>query len=274
MRDATSILERIMITCLGEEISLEKTEQVLGVTPLKKMQEFLEKLLDKDYTSLIKILDNFWKESVEIELFFKDLAKYCKNLMGKGELEPEQGLEIIGAIYDSLNKFKYEEDKRLVGYVAINNLLSIGRGPVITQEKIVERIIEKPVLSVKSEDETPEKEEIGKDITFEYILSQWKNIVEEAKKEKITLAAFLISAKPYNLEKNNLIIGFDGENSFAKEQMESPVYNDVLTNVVRKLISPSLKIKYVFLGKRKEKNKNESKLADQIVKFFGGEIIE
>lgn len=274
MRDATSILERIMITCLGEEISLEKAEQVLGVTPLKKMQEFLEKLLDKDYTSLIKILDNFWKESVEIEIFFKDLAKYCKNLMGKGELDPEQGLEIIGAIYDSLNKFKYEEDKRLVGYVAINNLLSIGRGPVITQEKIVERIIEKPVLSIKSEDETPEKEEIGKDITFEYILSQWKNIVEEAKKEKITLAAFLISAKPYNLEKNNLIIGFDGENSFAKEQMESPVYNDVLTNVVRKLISSSLKIKYVFLGKRKEKNKNESKLADQIVKFFGGEIIE
>lgn len=201
MRDATSILERIMITCLGEEISLEKAEQVLGVTPLKKMQEFLEKILDKDYTSLIKILDNFWKESIEIELFFKDLAKYCKNLMGKAELGPEQGLEIIGAIYDSLNKFKYEEDKRLIGYVAVNNLLSIGRSPVITQEKIVERIIEKPVLSTKVEEETVKNDEIDKNITFEYILSQWKNIVEEAKREKITLAAFLISAKPYSLEK-------------------------------------------------------------------------
>lgn len=272
MRDATSILERVMITCLDEKITLEKAEQVLGVTPVKKMQEFLEKLLEKNYTNLIKILDDFWRESVEIELFFKDFAKYCKNLMGKSKLDPIEGLEIIGAIYDSLNKFKYEEDKRLVGYVAINNLLNLNKASVVTQEKIIERVIEKPVLSAKYEEEN--KEELGKEITFEYILSQWKNIVEEAKKEKITLAAFLIGAKPYALEKNSLIIGFDGENSFAKEQMETPIYNDVLTSVVRKIISPALKVKYVFLGKRRDKNKNESKLADQIVKFFGGEIIE
>ncbi|MDO4589681.1 MAG: DNA polymerase III subunit gamma/tau, partial [Fusobacterium sp.] len=69
MRDATSILERVMITCLDEKITLEKAEQVLGVTPVKKMQEFLEKLLEKNYTNLIKILDDFWRESVEIELF-------------------------------------------------------------------------------------------------------------------------------------------------------------------------------------------------------------
>lgn len=272
MRDATSILERVMITCLDEKITLEKAEQVLGVTPVKKMQEFLEKLLEKNYTNLIKILDDFWRESVEIELFFKDFAKYCKNLMEKSKLDPIEGLEIIGAIYDSLNKFKYEEDKRLVGYVAINNLLNLNKASVVTQEKIIERVIEKPVLSAKYEEEN--KEELGKEITFEYILSQWKNIVEEAKKEKITLAAFLIGAKPYALEKNSLIIGFDGENSFAKEQMETPIYNDVLTSVVRKIISPALKVKYVFLGKRRDKNKNESKLADQIVKFFGGEIIE
>lgn len=275
MRDATSILERIMITCLDEDITLEKAEQVLGVTPVKKMQEFLEKLLEKDYTSLIKMLDNFWKESVEIELFFKDFAKYCKNLMEKSELESLKGLEIIGAIYDSLNKFKYEEDKRLIGYVVVNSLLNLDKAPVLTQEKIIERVIEKPVVTIKAEDEkTVDIQELEKNITFEYILSQWKNIVEEAKKEKITLAAFLIGAKPYSLEKNNLIIAFDGENSFAKEQMETPIYNDVLTNVVKKLISPALKIKYVFLGKRKDKNKNETKLADQIVKFFGGEIIE
>ena len=44
--------------------------------------------------------------------------------MSKSELEVNKGLEIIGAVYDSLNKFKYEEDKRMVGYVVINNLLS------------------------------------------------------------------------------------------------------------------------------------------------------
>ena len=40
VRDAVSILERIMVTCLGEEITLEKSEEVLGVTSAKKMEEF------------------------------------------------------------------------------------------------------------------------------------------------------------------------------------------------------------------------------------------
>ena len=40
VRDAVSILERIMVTCLGEEITLEKSEQVLGVTSAKKWRSF------------------------------------------------------------------------------------------------------------------------------------------------------------------------------------------------------------------------------------------
>ena len=140
VRDAVSILERIMVTCLGEEITLEKSEEVLGVTSAKKMEEFLMEIKEKNYTKLVKTLDNFWNDSVEIELFFKDFAKYCKGLMAKGELEIEKGLTIIGCIFDSLNKFKYEEDKRLVGYVIVDNLMKRTVKPT---EVIVERVVEK-----------------------------------------------------------------------------------------------------------------------------------
>lgn len=272
MRDATSILERLMITCLDEEITLEKCEQVLGVTPVKKMQEFLEKVLEKDYKALVKLLDEFWRESLEIELFFKDFAKYCKNLMSRDELDIDKGLKIIGAVYDSLNKFKYEEDKRLVGYVAVNNILTVQSPGVQVQEKVVERIIERAPASEKKD--VSEKKADFTGITLEYIAGQWKNIVEEAKKEKITLAAFLISAKAYRLDGDTLVVGFEGDNSFAKEQMESPVYNEVFTNAVRKIINPALKVKYSVIGRKKESSGNDNKLADQIVKFFGGEIIE
>ena len=50
VRDAVSILERIMVTCLGEEITLEKSEEVLGVTSAKKMEEFLMEIKEKNYT--------------------------------------------------------------------------------------------------------------------------------------------------------------------------------------------------------------------------------
>lgn len=269
VRDAVSILERIMVTCLGEEITLEKSEEVLGVTSAKKMEEFLMEIKEKNYTKLVKTLDNFWNDSVEIELFFKDFAKYCKGLMAKGELEIEKGLTIIGCIFDSLNKFKYEEDKRLVGYVIVDNLM---KRPVKPTEIIVERVVEKEITPTKEEIKSERKEKL-EGITLEYIAGKWNEIVKEAKREKITLGAFLITAKPYKLEDDILYIGFDTESSFCKEQMENSAYNDVFTEVVRKIINPKLKLKYITIGKKKEIEKDSGDFTKKIVDFFGGEIM-
>ena len=269
VRDAVSILERIMVTCLGEEITLEKSEEVLGVTSAKKMEEFLMEIKEKNYTKLVKTLDSFWNDSVEIELFFKDFAKYCKGLMAKGELEIEKGLTIIGCIFDSLNKFKYEEDKRLVGYVIVDNLMKRTVKPT---EVIVERVVEKEITP-KKEEIKPERKEKLEGITLEYIAGKWNEIVKEAKREKITLGAFLITAKPYKLEDDILYIGFDTESSFCKEQMENSAYNDVFTEVVRKIINPKLKLKYITIGKKKEIEKDSGDFTKKIVDFFGGEIM-
>ena len=269
VRDAVSILERIMVTCLGEEITLEKSEEVLGVTSAKKMEEFLMEIKEKNYTKLVKTLDSFWNDSVEIELFFKDFAKYCKGLMAKGELEIEKGLTIIGCIFDSLNKFKYEEDKRLVGYVIVDNLMKRTVKPT---EVIVERVVEKEITPTKEEIK-PERKEKLEGITLEYIAGKWNEIVKEAKREKITLGAFLITAKPYKLEDDILYIGFDAESSFCKEQMENSAYNDVFTEVVRKIINPKLKLKYITIGKKKEIEKDSGDFTKKIVDFFGGEIM-
>ena len=269
VRDAVSILERIMVTCLGEEITLEKSEEVLGVTSAKKMEEFLMEIKEKNYTKLVKTLDSFWNDSVEIELFFKDFAKYCKGLMAKGELEIEKGLTIIGCIFDSLNKFKYEEDKRLVGYVIVDNLMKRTVKPT---EIIVERVVEKEITPTKEEIKLERKEKL-EGITLEYIAGKWNEIVKEAKREKITLGAFLITAKPYKLEDDILYIGFDTESSFCKEQMENSAYNDVFTEVVRKIINPKLKLKYITIGKKKEIEKDSGDFTKKIVDFFGGEIM-
>lgn len=269
VRDAVSILERIMVTCLGEEITLEKSEEVLGVTSAKKMEEFLMEIKEKNYTKLVKTLDNFWNDSVEIELFFKDFAKYCKGLMAKGELEIEKGLTIIGCIFDSLNKFKYEEDKRLVGYVIVDNLMKRTVKPT---EVIVERVVEKEITPTKEEIKSERKEKL-EGITLEYIAGKWNEIVKEAKREKITLGAFLITAKPYKLEDDILYIGFDAESSFCKEQMENSAYNDVFTEVVRKIINPKLKLNYITIGKKKEIEKDSGDFTKKIVDFFGGEIM-
>lgn len=269
VRDAVSILERIMVTCLGEEITLEKSEQVLGVTSVKKMEEFLKEVESKNYTKLVKILDEFWNDSVEIELFFKDFAKYCKGLMSKGELDIELGISIIGCIFDSLNKFKYEEDKRLVGYVIVDNLMKKdSKGTQV----VVEKVVEKEVIPQQITPVSDKKDQLN-GITLEYIAGKWNEILKEAKKEKITLGAFLITAKPYKLEDDTLYIGFDSESTFCKEQMENSMYNDVFLDVVRRVINPKLKLKYITVGKKKDNEKDSGDFTKKIVDFFGGEIM-
>lgn len=269
VRDAVSILERIMVTCLGEEITLEKSEQVLGVTSAKKMEEFLKEVESKNYTKLVKILDEFWNDSVEIELFFKDFAKYCKGLMSKGELDIELGISIIGCIFDSLNKFKYEEDKRLVGYVIVDNLMKKdSKGTQV----VVEKVVEKEVIPQQITPVSDKKDQLD-GITLEYISGKWNEILKEAKKEKITLGAFLITAKPYKLEDDTLYIGFDSESTFCKEQMENSMYNDVFLDVVKRVINPKLKLKYITVGKKKDNEKDSGDFTKKIVDFFGGEIM-
>lgn len=267
MRDGVSILERIMVTCLDEEITLEKCEEILGITPIKKMESFLEKIKSDNYTALIEDLDKFWQESLEIEQFFKDFAKYIKNLMSRNELDIEKGFSIIGSIFDALNKFKYEEDKRLVGYVIVDNLLK-------KTTKVVEKIIEKPVIIEKTKTTEKERDEKGlSGITLESITAKWNEILKEAKKEKITLGAFLIAANPYKLEGDTLYIGFESESIFCKEQMENSMYNDVFLEVVRKLVHPKIRLKYIVLNKKKEVENDSGDFTKKIVDFFGGEIV-
>lgn len=269
MRDSISILERLMVTCFDEKITFEKCEQVLGITPTKQMEDFLNKIQQRNYIELVKTLDEYWNNSVEIESFFKDFAKFCKNLMSKNKLDIKEGLKIIDSIFTSLNIFKYEEDKRLVGYVIVDNLLK-EHEPVT--EKIIEKVIEKPV-STKINN-TENIVQATNTLSLDEVLRNWDLILKEAKKEKITLGAFLIAAKPYKMENNTLYIGFTPESSFCKEQMENKIYHEVFLEVVKRIISPEIKIKYIIIGKKKATEDENSDFTKKIVDFFGGEIIE
>lgn len=269
MRDSISILERLMVTCFDEKITFEKCEQVLGITPTKQMEDFLNKIQQRNYIELVKTLDEYWNESVEIESFFKDFAKFCKNLMSKNKLDIKEGLKIIDSIFSSLNIFKYEEDKRLVGYVIVDNLLK-EHEPVA--EKIIEKIIEKPISTKINNTENIAQP--TNTLSLDEVLRNWDLILKEAKKEKITLGAFLIAAKPYKMENNTLYIGFTPESSFCKEQMENKIYHEVFLEVVKRIISPDIKIKYIIIGKKKATEDENSDFTKKIVDFFGGEIIE
>ena len=264
MRDAISILERVVISNLGESITEEATSKTLGITPKSLLKDFYDIIKRNSLQNGVEFLEKLWIESIDIEKFFKNFAKFIKDETFMNNIEVEQGLKIIGGVFDSLNKFKYEEDKRLLGYVVLNTVMN-------TQKEVKQEVIYKEVISedknLKASKEEPTKKIF---LTIEDIKEKWNDILKTAKEEKPTYKAFLADAFPMKLQDNELWIGFR-ENEFSKEQMESDYYNLPFQEIVQKIIGSQLKLHYFFKKDRKVDEKKNKNMFGEIQAYFSEE---
>lgn len=274
MRDAISILERVIITYLGEKIDEDKCSKVIGITSKTLLKEFLGIVKGNRVSEGAVFLDKLWLDSLDIEKFFKDFGKYIKNLVLYGEMEAEEGLKIIGNIFDSLNKFKNEEDKRLLGYVVLNSLIKRRQEEVkevVVEKQVVYKEVPKSLKENEMEQSNASSSETQKEITIDEIKEKWSEIVRAAKNEKMTFSAFLMDAVPYRIEDNILYIKFNS-NLFAKEQMETEYYNSIFQDVVERITGSKIRTKYIFKeNNRSEKSKSDNDLASQLMTYFSEE---
>lgn len=250
MRDSISILERLIVTANGKEINLKIAEDTLGITPSSRIKIFLNKILNENEYDIINELESLANESFDIELFFKDLAKYCKNAILKKELDIDKGLKIISTIYDVIGKFKFEDDKKLVGYVIVAEILSNTKQTVV---KVV-TTTQTNVNPTNSSIEEIKKDKVNIKLTISDVKNNWNSILAEANNKRLSYRAFLMGANPVKIENNTLFINYDRKFKFAKEQMETPEYSQEFTKIVREFFNEdNLEIKYEVVGQKKMK---------------------
>ena len=269
MRDSISILERLIVTANGKEIDLKIAEDTLGITPSSRIKIFLNKILNENEYDIINELEGLANESFDIELFFKDLAKYCKNAIVKKELDIDKGLKIISTIYDVIGKFKFEDDKKLVGYVIVAEILSNTKQAVV---KVV-TTTQTNVNPTNSSIEETKKDKVNIKLTISDIKNNWNSILAEANNKRLSYRAFLMGASPIKIENNILFINYDRKFKFAKEQMETTEYNQEFTKIVREFFNEdNLEIKYEVVGQKKDEENNNSEFFKKIENYFKGEI--
>ena len=268
MRDSISILERLIVTANGKEINLKIAEDTLGITPSSRIKIFLNKILNENEYDIINELENLANESFDIELFFKDLAKYCKNAILKKELDIDKGLKIISTIYDVIGKFKFEDDKKLVGYVIVAEILSNTKQTVV---KVV-TTTQTNVNPTNSSIEEIKKDKVNIKLTISDVKNNWNSILAEANNKRLSYRAFLMGASPIKIENNILFINYDRKFKFAKEQMETTEYNQEFTKIVREFFNEdNLEIKYEVVGQKKDEENNNSEFFKKIENYFKGE---
>ena len=267
MRDSISILERLIVTANGEEINLKIAEDTLGITPSSRIKIFLNKLLNENEYDIINELENLANESFDIELFFKDLAKYCKNSIVKKEIDIDKGLKIISTIYDVIGKFKFEDDKKLVGYVIVAEILSNIKQTVV---KVVTTTQTNVIPPTSSEEEKP-KEKVNIKLTISDVKNNWSSIISEANNKRISYRAFLMGANPAKIENNILYINYDKKYSFAKDLMETVEYSQDFVKIVRDFFNENdLEIKYEIVGQKKDEDRSGSEFFEKIENYFKG----
>ncbi len=264
MRDGISTFEKVISYYFGEEITYEKTEKALGVIPKHKLSEFEEIIYKNDLRDGIEFLDSLWEVGMDVEDFLRDFSYYLKGkLLVNSLFSLEHGISIIEKIFEVINKFKYEEDKRLLGYLILYKIMNFKTEQ--TQTVIIKEV----------EKKEEKLEEINVNISIDEIKKKWKEIKQKASKKKIALKVFLFDAEISRLVKDKLYIVFPRDLGFHKEMMEKKEINEILENTINESFGVSLKIVYELNGQADNDNKNfeDNKLVNKVRDFFDGEII-
>lgn len=270
MRDGISVLEKVISYYLGEEITYEKTEKALGVIPKNKLLEFERIISNNDIKEGIVFLDKLWEVGMDIEDFLKDFAYFIKNkILDNSEFSLVRGMNIIEKIFEVINKFKYEEDKRLLAYLILNKIVEM---PMESTQviKYVEKVVEKQEIK---ENDTNNDENIS--ISINEIKNKWKDIRDKVSRKKLALKAFLYEARVDRLSGNTLYLVFPRDFSYHKEMMEKREFNDILEGVLKELYNETIKVSYGLEGiEEVGKKDKEDFLVEKVKDFFDGEIIK
>lgn len=277
-RDSFSIFEQVASNFSGEIIDIEKTQTALGVIPEKLLNEFLLIVIDSNKEGGIDFIDNLWENGILIENFLKDFSYFLKeNLKKENSLGIDKTLSLISAIYFVLGEFRYEEDKRLLGYVLINEIFKVS-GNVFAAE--VRQEVKEPVNQMKQENipEARTETEISSEpvdisnLNISIINQKWNIFKSELKKESIMLSAFLTDTNPLELEDDKLILGLPSWQSFHREKIEDTDNKLKIEKIIKKVYGAKLTIKTKLLG---EQPKNESdEFINKVIDFFDAEVIE
>ena len=264
-RDSFSIFEQIVSNFNGESIHISEVQKALGVVPDIILNDFLQLIKKGNKEELIEFIDKIWETGIIIETFLKDFAYYLKEQFKKeNDLSVDFILSTISSIFFILNEFKYEEDKRLLGYVLIYELYKKRIDNQVNAKYLDS--IQKNKVEIKnnqnidkslSNQEINEnrKEDVVSNIDFSIFEEKWNDIKLEMKNKEAVVNALMMNTYPDRMENNDLIIMFPNGNKFHKENIMQADKKIKVENIINKIKKKIIIFKKKFSIKKK-KNRN------------------
>jgi DNA polymerase-3 subunit gamma/tau len=274
LRDALSILDQL-VSYKGEDIKEKDVISILGIIETQVFEEFINFIAERNYLKIIQLIEKISNEGRDLKYVIKTLLNYFRELLvlkiseknkvlvekefgeeflkQKDKFKEEEILEILRHLSSLESQIKWEQRPRVLIEVGMIKLLKI----LSPEEKEIQE-------NVKVEEES--------EIFLERIRREWKNVVEEVKKENIKLWPILESAVPLKLEGNILKLGFDVP--FNKEHLSQIKNRIFVEEILKKIFQKEFKIICVDVKEKKEiKIEEDSSFLEETLNIFPGSRI-
>ncbi len=309
LRDAESILDQLA-SFAKDKVSLKDVISVLGLIEQDVLFEITDKIIAKDASSALELLDKVIDEGKDIALFTMNLIEHFRNLMiAKITKANPELIDLPQEICDRLLKQS--------GALSLEELFSFFNIMVAAQEmgkrldslrvpleislvrlacgkkeeqaaaalvKVPQQAVVKPKEEVKKE--APIKKEVVAfqvqeikqepvlSITLEDIQDIWHNIFEKLSKVKMSIATYFNEGIPVKVENNTLVISFPQNYSLHKESLEENANKMLVEKTVSELLKNNLKVNFVLSRDLPVKTVQKDTFVESALKVFDGRMIK
>ena len=171
-----------------------------------------------------------------------------------------------------------ERIERLEKIIESGNIKVSPKNEVVnTVRKKPNKKAEKKVVKEKPKEEKSEPIIVddGKELSFDFIKSEWSNVLQNVKKQRIAIQAFLKEGKLVNYENGILTVGFGDGFGIHKQAISRKENKEFVEQVVSSYFNKNIRINFIMLDEEEEESEEdeEEKMVKEVVDFFGEDLV-
>jgi DNA polymerase-3 subunit gamma/tau len=290
LRDAESLFSQI-IAVSGKKIDMASANLVIPYNNMEENFKLLESLSRKDVLSAIKIINDLNTNGINLKNFINDfiellrkmiLSKVSDSLSSSLGLDLSEKMEIR---ISELNKNFSQEDLIKISekFLSVVNGLATALIPQMLLElaiiEICSQIETKVNFNYKDSDNNSvinnEKKKINSNssVKKEEIEKQWPEFLTRLKPHNHSLSFVMQSCQIRDVNNDTILLAF--KYKFHKDRLDSPDINKIIKSVLFDVFKTDFKIEALVDENLEINNKNDNnnEIINNLLKTFGGEVI-
>ncbi len=301
LRDAESLLSQI-IAISGDKINLDSANLIIPYNNIEENINFLEALSRKDVSLAIKMINDISGSGVNLKNFLNDLIELLRKMIlnkVSDSLSSNLGLDLNEKLEIKINNvnknFSLEDlvnitEELLIALKELPNsfipqmpielaIINISYINTLSSLEAIKNISGSDVKKISNiEDSSIRKEKVSKKnisgINLDEIENRWPEFLNKLKPLNHSLSFVLQSCNIDGVDGKKICLSF--KYKFHKDRLDSPEIKKIIEGVLKDVYKNDLSIEALVnesMEIKKDNNKDSGEVVDNLLKTFGGQII-